>query len=248
MDFLFVCIICVVIINDAPCSTYNYRTYYMEDFCKYQITIKDPVILSLTKSLFYDHGYRCSIRLKVPQDHVVSIQFTRFDIGHPHMVYCDDSLHVFDGEDEETDEITVSKGLCGVTIPRPIVSSGRDVAIKFKSRYMSIGTGFQAVVTPMQADEMIKCDKSLFQCGDGYCINKTFVCDGYYNCMNERDESANFAHCPGVKAVWTDFSLFMKISFGVLLALSVLSIAGLAVFFTNRKEQKRFKLKLDHKN
>lgn len=54
------------------------------------------------------------------------------------------------GEDEETDEITVSKGLCGVTIPRPIVSSGRDVAIKFKSRYMSIGTGFQAVVTPMQ--------------------------------------------------------------------------------------------------
>lgn len=54
------------------------------------------------------------------------------------------------GEDEETDEITVSKGLCGVTIPRPIVSSGRDVTIKFKSRYMSIGTGFQAVITPMQ--------------------------------------------------------------------------------------------------
>jgi hypothetical protein len=71
---------------------------YMEDFCKYQISIEEPIILSLTKNMFYDHGYRCSVQLKGPRNHVLSLQFTRFDVGQPHMIFCDDSLHIYDGK------------------------------------------------------------------------------------------------------------------------------------------------------
>lgn len=208
----------------------------MDDLCKYHISIADAIVLSLTKNMFYDHGYRCSVKLKAPRNHVMSLQFTQFDVGHPHMIFCDDSLHIYDGESEESNELTPSKGLCGTSIPKSLISSGNDVTLKFQSRYMTVGTGFQMIVTVLQEDEVVKCPKTLFNCGDGYCVDRKLMCDGYYNCLTQKDESGKFANCQGVHAVWIDFPFLMKIAVITLFAVSALTIAGLIVFFSKRRK------------
>lgn len=59
-------------------------------------------------------------------------------------------IHVCLGEGDDSVELTRSKGLCGTTIPKSYISSGSDVTLKFKSRYMSIGSGFQVIITAFQ--------------------------------------------------------------------------------------------------
>ncbi|KAM8939404.1 ovochymase-2-like [Pelodytes ibericus] len=88
-------------------------------------------------------------KLSVASDYKIQLTFTSFDLEPEGPAGCKDVVEIYDGDNKGSQKIG---HFCGKQIPAPLISSGNNLVVRFKSDGQGVGTGFNAKYIAFRGD------------------------------------------------------------------------------------------------
>jgi len=166
--------------------------FYVEDLCKdnssqsFIIPLKTlswsgAGYLKASRKSSYSVGRNCTFAFSSPYEIIISVKQIRFRSG------CHDYLKIADRSKRVA--------ICGSKNERDTNMQyyGKNIYVNYFTDVDGPNptvdlTGFHLTYTPSQRDTT--CEKYMFRCNNGYCINSYLICDGNNNCGDFSDETA----------------------------------------------------------
>ncbi|ELT99685.1 hypothetical protein CAPTEDRAFT_228927 [Capitella teleta] len=128
----------------------------------------------------------CTWSFRAPREHRIWIQWSTYIMTKQNN--CDSSfIEIYERTTSISDK---SKGFCG-EVAKDARSSSNIVYLRMFGKSTKVLPKFEAIFTVFTLGP---CAENLFSCQDGFCINRTLLCNLRNNCNSGLDESSA-THC-----------------------------------------------------
>ncbi|XP_070574873.1 uncharacterized protein [Ptychodera flava] len=199
--------------------------YYMTNYCEGEINITaeaDGIVISQSGAQ-YTANQDCIVTLKsTVESNRVLVTFSILDVDENEDGTCDDSISIYDGDDDTGTVLTADGGLCGKLSNADDVytSTGDSITIKFVTGATNLGGGFTLAATSFHTGT---CDDTTeLTCDNGNCISINLKDNLRDNCGDESDENVAIQQTLGLWEKLMDFGLAAAI--GIIVAGAVVLI------------------------